>query len=47
MGLGYMTAQAHMQFWMRLILFCGFFFLAGFLLTVQDLCNLRPIRSPE
>lgn len=47
LGLGYMTAQAHMQFWMGLTLFCGFFFLAGLLLTVKDLFNLRPIRLPE
>ena len=42
-----LTARAHMQFWMGLTLFCGFFFLAGLLLTVKDMFNLRPILLPE
>jgi len=42
MGLGYMTAQDHMRFWMGTTLFFGVFFLAGVLVTVKDLFTLRP-----
>jgi len=42
LGMGYMTAQAHMQLWMGVTLFLGVFFLAGVLTTAWDLLTLRP-----
>jgi nitric oxide reductase subunit B len=42
MGLGYMTAQSHMQLWMGITLAAGFVFLFGVLVTVRDLLSLRP-----
>jgi nitric oxide reductase subunit B len=44
MGLGYMTAQSHMQLWMGVTLAAGVFFLFGVLVTVRDLLSLRPAR---
>lgn len=37
MGLGFMTAQAQMQFWFGIALFLGIVFLVGVLITVYDL----------
>lgn len=42
MGLGFMTAQAQMQFWFGVVIGFGVIFLAGVLLTAADLLKLRP-----
>ena len=47
MGLGYMTAQGYMRLWMGLTLVAGLFFLAGLLITVKDLFNLKPASGTE
>ena len=47
MGMGYMTAQAQMQFWFKVIIFCGLFFLAGVVMLVYDLLRLRPAEEAE
>ncbi|MEW6203562.1 MAG: cbb3-type cytochrome c oxidase subunit I [bacterium] len=41
LGLGYMTAQANMQFWFVIAIFLGVVFLFGLLVTVYDLFTIR------
>ncbi len=45
MGLGYMNAQAQMQFWFKIAIFTGVFFLAGVIMWIYDLLNLKPAES--
>jgi nitric oxide reductase subunit B len=45
MGLGYMTAQAHMRFWFAVTWVLGLMLLVGVVLTVVDLLTLRPAES--
>ncbi len=45
MGLGYMNAQAQMQFWFKVAIFVGFFFLAGVVMWIYDLLTLKPAES--
>lgn len=42
LGLGYMTAQSYMRFWMGATFALGFVFLAGVVVTVADLLFLKP-----
>jgi nitric oxide reductase subunit B len=42
LGLGYMTAQAQMQFWFKAVIGIGIVFFIGVLRTVTDLLTLRP-----
>ncbi|MEA5112496.1 MAG: cbb3-type cytochrome c oxidase subunit I [Geobacteraceae bacterium] len=42
LGLGYMTAQSYMRFWMGATFVLGIFFLAGVVVTVVDLLFLKP-----
>lgn len=45
LGMGYMTAQAQMQFWFKIAIFTGVFFLAGVVLWIYDLLRLKPVES--
>jgi len=45
LGMGYMTAQAQMQFWFKIVIFTGVFFLAGVVLWIYDLLRLKPVES--
>ncbi len=42
LGMGYMNAQAQMQFWFKVSLALGFVFLAGVIMWIYDLLNLKP-----
>ncbi len=42
LGLGYMTAQSYMRFWMGATFALGIFFFAGVVVTVVDLLFLKP-----
>lgn len=42
LGLGFMTAQAQMQFWFKVVIFCGLFFLAGVIIIIKDLLTMKP-----
>jgi len=44
MGLGYMTAQAQMQFWFRIAIACGVVFFAGIVILISDLLRMRPAK---
>lgn len=41
LGMGYMTAESYMRFWMGVTFVLGIFFLSGVLTTVVDLFTLR------
>ncbi len=41
MGLGYMTAQAEMQFWFQVVLVCGIVFFIGTVIIIYDLLSLK------
>jgi nitric oxide reductase subunit B len=41
LGLGYMTAQAQMQLWFKISIFCGFVFLIGVIIIICDLLCLK------
>jgi len=45
LGMGYMTAQSYMQLWMGITLVLGVFFLAGVVVTVVDLLQMKPART--
>jgi nitric oxide reductase subunit B len=45
LGMGYMTAQSYMRFWMGVTLVLGLFFFIGVVTTVIDLFTLRPARE--
>ena len=45
LGMGYMTAQSYMRFWMAVTLTLGVIFLSGVLVTVYDLLNMKPARG--
>ncbi len=42
LGLGYMAAQAQMQFWFKVVIGCGIIFFAGVILIIYDLLTLKP-----
>jgi nitric oxide reductase subunit B len=41
MGMGYMTAQAEMQFWFMVVFALGIFFLIGVLIVIYDLLTIQ------
>jgi nitric oxide reductase subunit B len=45
LGMGYMTAQSYMRFWMGVTLVLGLCFFIGVVTTVADLFTLRPARE--
>lgn len=45
LGMGYMTAQSYMRFWMGVTLVLGLFFFVGVVTTVTDLFTLKPARG--
>lgn len=47
LGMGYMTAQSYMQFWIRVTLVLGVVFFAGLLVMVTDRFTLRPARAKK
>ena len=42
LGMGYMTAQAQMQFWFKIAIGSGVVFLIGVLVMVFDLLTMKP-----
>jgi len=43
LGLGFMTAQAQMQLWFKIVIFIGFIFFAGVVIWIYDLLRLKPV----
>ncbi len=42
LGLGYMTAQAQMQFWFKVVIGIGLIFLTGVIMMIYDLLTIKP-----
>ncbi|RME31655.1 MAG: nitric-oxide reductase [Candidatus Zixiibacteriota bacterium] len=47
LDLGYMTAQAQMQFWFKVAIVCGLVFIAGVIMFIYDLLTIRSRRINE
>jgi nitric oxide reductase subunit B len=41
LGMGYMTAQAQMQFWFKIVIIIGLFFFAGVIMWIYDLLRIQ------
>jgi nitric oxide reductase subunit B len=47
LGLGYMPAQAQMQFWFKVAIASGLAFFLGVALFIYDLLGMRPLRASK
>lgn len=47
LGLGFMTAQAEMQLWFRIVIAAGTVFLIGVITIIYDLLTLKPAEGAE
>jgi len=47
LGLGYMTTQLQMQFWFKVVIGAGVFFLLGVIIIIYDLLRMRPAVPQE
>ena len=47
LGLGYMAAQAQMQFWFKVAIASGLAFFLGVALFIYDLLGMRPLRASK
>ncbi|MEW5805781.1 MAG: cbb3-type cytochrome c oxidase subunit I [Acidobacteriota bacterium] len=45
LGMGYMTAQAQMQFWFKIAIYIGIVFLTGVGIWIYDLLRMKPVQE--